>query len=184
MKKQLKNILIFLIVPIITGTISGIIVAKIQNINFIEALKIVLTSVISFVTKLLTLNIPVWVILIFIIILVILRIFKSIFFDNKIDVNLELKKIYKNYTEDSYNGIHYKWKWIETYDGQLLDDIHPICNCGCNLNYNSWNLDRYVTCPDCKKKYDTNNINENDAENVFINRCNKKTKEFVSNLKK
>lgn len=179
MKKHLKTILLIFIFPIITGIISGVITAKIQDINFLEALWLIIKVIFNFFLNLLTFKIPLWIILI--IIFVIIGIIKILIIindsKNKIESKkMEIKKVFQDYTEDYYDDIKYRWNWYESYDGVQITNLHPICECGCDLEYDMF--DSYIICPDCKKRY-KNTVDENSAERVFGNRYRKKLEKYI-----
>ena len=175
MKKNFNKILILFIIPIITGVISGVITAKIQEINFISALAIIFKFILDFIISILMFEMPVWLILIssFCIISAIktmLSIQNSSNNTTTLEKTQDEEKL-EQYVEDVYNGIKYRWKWYE-YDNELeMSNLHPICECGCDLEYSI--LDSYIECPDCKKEYE-NTVDENKAEKAFKNRYRKK----------
>ena len=173
MKQKIKTFIIIFIVPIITGVITS----KIENINFFQAIELIIKTLIDWSKTILLYKIPVWIILI--ILLLIFLILKVIIwiYNKKEKIKLieeDVKKVYKDYTTDCYNDINYKWIWKERYDGIEMNYLHPICTCGCDLinTYNS-----YIKCPDCKKSY-KNTINLEEAERVFLNRYRKRLEAY------
>ena len=48
------------------------------------------------------------------------------------------KRVFRDYTEDEYEGINYRWEWEEHYNGIEMINLHSICECGCTFNYSSF----------------------------------------------
>ena len=136
MKKYLKTIFLIFIIPIVTGIISGVITSKVENIDFVSALSVIIKKTFSFILKILTLKISIWIVLI--ILFVVIGVIKilNLISDNNNDIEAkkeELKKVFKNYTEDYYDGIKYVWDWYEMYNGIKMTNLHPVCECGCDF---------------------------------------------------
>lgn len=178
MKKYFKSIWLVFIIPIVTGVISGVITAKIEKINFISALVIMFEKIVSFILDILTFKVPIWIIVIGI--FIIIFIIKILIYIEDSNKNLEHqkeneKRVFKDYTEDEYEGIRYKWEWNEKYNGIEMINLHPVCECGCIFNYSLY--DSYLKCPDCKKRY-RNNVDLDSAMRVFANRYSKRLEKF------
>lgn len=176
MKKYFKLTCLIFIIPILTGVISGVITAKIENINFISALGIVLEKIFAFILNILTFKISIWVIAIVVFIIIVAIKILLYIEDNNNKKNIELKKeklksAFRNYTEDEYEGLKYKWEWKERSNGIEMINLHPVCECGCIFNYSPF--DNYLKCPDCKKTY-RNNVDLDSAMRVFANRYSKR----------
>ena len=171
----MKKILMLFIIPIITGVISGIITAEIQNINFISGLIIVFKFIFKIIKSLLLFKLPTLIILIMIFIIILLikiiRFIQTKKINNSTKEQNEEKTLLEEYVEDEYDGIKYNWKWYNSYEGLKITKLQPICECGCELTYDIF--DYYITCPDCKKQY-KNNVNVDSAKRVFKNRYRKK----------
>lgn len=183
MKKILKSAWLILIIPIITGIISGVITSKIENINFVEALSLIIKKIFSFILNTLTFKIPLWIIIVIVVIIAIIIKIALYLEYNKNEEEMQkenLKKVFRDYTEDEYEGIKYRWEWEEHYNGIEMINLHPICDCGCTFNYSSF--DSYLKCPDCKKQY-RNNVNLDSAKRVFANRYSKRLKKFKEERK-
>lgn len=181
MRKFLKSTWIYFILPLFVTVIGGLILSKIEDINFLLAVFKFLKLIFDFLIKILTLKISLWIIILLIIFLLII-----IFIINKTmsktdKKELMIKKIQDDYTEDYYNGLKYKWNWYKSFDGIQIGDIYPICECGCSFSYDIFDFE--LECPDCKKKY-KNNVDTDSAERVFINRYNKKIKQQKQKIKK
>lgn len=176
MRKFFKTGCLIFIIPIITGVISGVITSKVENINFISAMGVVIEKVFSFIQNVLTFKIPVWIIII--LFFIIIGIIKLLILINNKDNETktkEVKRVFRDYTEDYYDGIKYRWKWYETSNGIRITNLHPICECGCDLVYDMF--DSYIECPDCKKNF-RNKVDEDSAERVFANRYRKRLEQF------
>ena len=181
LKKILKSTWIYFVLPLFITVIGGLILTRIENINFLSAIFKFLKLIFGFFIKILTLKISLWIIILLIIVLLII-----IFIINKIVTKtdkkeLMIKKIHEEYTEDYYNGLKYRWNWYKSFDGIQIGDIYPICECGCTFSYDIFDFE--LECPDCKKKY-KNNVDTDSAERVFINRYNKKIKQQNQEIKK
>ena len=72
MKKFFKSACLILIVPIITGIISGVITEKIENINFVLAVSLVIKKIFLFILNALTFKISLWIIIVLVAIIVII----------------------------------------------------------------------------------------------------------------
>ncbi len=66
-------------------------------------------------------------------------------------------------------------EWYEASNGVRMTNLHPICECGCDLDCDIF--DSYIECPDCKKNF-RNKVDENSAERVFANRYRKRFEQF------
>lgn len=172
MKKFLKSTWLYFIVPLAVTVIGGLILTKIENVNFLSGIWEFIKLLFNFIIHILTLKISFWIIMLLVIVLFIINKIMLMIKESEITT----KKLYEDYTEDYYNGLKYRWTWRKSYDGIYIADIFPICECGCTFNYDMF--DRDLQCPDCKKTY-KNNVDTNSAERVFSNRYNKRVKEFL-----
>lgn len=99
MKKYFKTGCLIFIIPIITGVISGVITSKVENINFISAMRVVIEKVFSFIQNVLTFKIPFWIIII--LSFIIIGIIKLLILINNNDNETkkeESKRVFQDYT--------------------------------------------------------------------------------------
>ena len=174
--KYLKTIWQLIIAPLIVG----VILIKIENGKLFSDIMKFLKTIVNFIFSIFTIKIPLW--LIIIIIIVTIFIIYTIKKVKKSEQNLKKKTSlpHEDYTEDYYEGLKYEWTWYRGFEGLEIENIHPICECGCSFNYEFY--DRKLTCPDCKKEY-PNNVDIESAEKVFVNRYNKKLKKYKEEIK-
>lgn len=165
-----------LILSLLLGIIGNLIWTVIQTglnkVNFFEAFWQVPKIICDFVIKVLTLDVPVWGVLLVAVVIIL-----SFWTYIEIADKPQKDEPHKEYTADSYKGQKYKWEWW----GNTLAELRPICNeCDGELAPD----DRYgyhLICPNCDKQYQKPDVTtQNLASTYFVNKVNTKLK----NLKK
>ena len=154
MKTTVKKIFFSIVGTAFTTALSTVLVAYIQNINFIDALKFIF----DIIKKILTfqISIKVWTLIVVgIIVFLFLKAAIKVLDhkDNALD--------FLNYTEDRYKEWHFKWEYYKGYDGKYhIKNINPICRCGCSLslrqrNHNTYYTNGILVCPNCDTTYNS-----------------------------
>lgn len=158
LKKFISNPwLIAIVSPIITAGIF----AFIKDINFIEASDIIW----HFIKHILNYNISLKVIILVIVILFGgLKVYFKI-----LDYKEEFTPDWLRYTMDKYKEWYFKWDYIKYGNKYTIENIRPICRCGCGLNRKSQHKNIYygggaLVCPKCNNSY---NIVSDDDMNDF-----------------
>lgn len=156
--KNIKKIilnpwLIAIIAPIIT---TGI-VAVIKEVNFGQATKYIFNIIINILNY--KVSIKIILIVVAILILVFLMYIKLINFKE------EQKPAWINYTKDRYKEWFFKWTYIKVYNKYSIEDITPICKCGCILSRKDRHNNRYysngvLVCPKCNSSYSNLDIDD------------------------
>lgn len=182
--KKLKKVLlntwvISVISPIITAIIISAFTAFVNQINFFDAFKLLL----SWILKIVTFRIPLYVVAVGII-LFILAIYLYARIEESKESNLS---IWLNYTNDKYKSWTFKWEYYLGYNNKYeIKNIRPICQCGCELSMkdeyrNRWYSRGILLCPNCENTYPTmdRDIIE-DFEKILIHKIN--TENYPKNI--
>jgi hypothetical protein len=159
---NMKRIKLFIKTPLGYTIFGGIIVflfAKVFDIVFGSSIWPSIKSGFLFLCDLLNKNmeVPVWVIGLIPIVTIVLLLFAfwliAKYQEVKKGSNTNQKSSYLDYTEDSFDGVYYRWTYVATsHNTDTPFNIKPYCfNCKCLLIIN--------ICPKCKTNY-----------NVFVSR--------------
>jgi hypothetical protein len=152
LKKLLKN-------PWVLGTITSIlgtlifgaisfIVSLISQINFLTALQIVFSTIVNFIVIILTINIPLWGIILGILLL---------FFLLSRGVN-KIESAWLEFKSDRYKGWLLNWDYYLNLDNQYeIRRLRPVCFCGCELgeHFSRTRNNQCLYCPNCNEEYPT-----------------------------
>lgn len=170
--KRIKKILlnpwtIGIFSPIIATSIT----AKVKQIKFFEALKLLL----SWLIKIITFRVPLYLIVLGILFFIVII---------NISVKIEERKEenrpkWLNYTTDSYKDWIFKWQYnINYYNQCKIENLRPVCQCGCELSMKDDYKNRYygrgiLLCPNCENTYPTMDIDTlDDFEKILIHKIN------------
>lgn len=144
-----------------------------QNIDFSESFKQIFTTIGSFLKSILIFNIPVWIILIGVLILVLWNILFN--GDSIPEINFDdASNIPQKHRKTTLEFQDWLLKWDER--GNRIVNIRPICTCGCELSPKSdysGGIRYFLKCAYCGKKYNVfSEGNYRDAENVIVHTLN------------
>lgn len=158
-----------LLLGVVGNLVWSIIQIGLNKVNFFEAFWQVPNAVFSFVVYLLTLNVPVWSVLLVIAVVILL----FWFYVKITDKPQKNEPPYKDYLTDFYKGQKYRWRY---YDN-VIERLRPVCN-ECDGELAPDSLSGYnLICPNCDKQYRKPDVAElNLAMTYFINKANKKLK--------
>lgn len=184
MKKKGKIIgIISAIGVFIIPIIQGVVIHKIENINYIDALKKIFTNIFNFVISIMNFKVPIWLIsLLVILILLIIKIYTYI--KNAVDKD---EYEWEKYKTEKYEGLTYTWKYDNYLGEKKIKDLKPICECGCDLiikdSYNNYHkYQGYLVCPNCGKGYNNNFMQNRQAvSNIIVYKYNKMIKKYMEN---
>lgn len=168
MKKIIKSIWILFLLPILVTIVAGITLTKLENINIYEEILTFLRSIYNIVIFILTINIPLWMLLVIGIILFFIFLFIA-----KLN-NSNYKKWYEDYKDDIYKGVRYNWDYSELYNEAIIENFRPVCNkCKGELikksssgNYLYGTKQNY--CPNCDKILKTPDDEEIKIAEVYV----------------
>lgn len=143
------------IVNICTSLIVVVITPFVISITKKVSLKDSIFIILNFIKGILKFKIPIWVIALFIII-----IFATIYIVRLIkptDSN-EHPKWYYDFKAMNYKEWIFTWNYEKSYDGYEIQNLRPICSCGCELtDLNGLSYTHYsgsiLKCPNCEKTY-------------------------------
>lgn len=184
MKKFLKSIWVWFLLPVIVTVVGGIITSKLENINILEGILSFLKWIFNGIVFILTINIPLWLLLIigitlFVILLIIV----------KINNTNNSKKWYEDYNDDIYKDVRYAWNYSELYNEVKIKNFRPVCNkCKGELiqrssygNYHYGTAQNY--CPNCDEILKTPDSEEKNIANVYVhNKLIKKQEEAKNQI--
>ena len=152
--------------PVQSGLVVGLIllfisstgiVAWLQNIVWWEAIKNVVSTVWNAIVWFMTIDIPIWGILIFVVgLILILYIANIIYNATHSQSGYEQQTLdWLNYTSDTFDGFQYEWKYTGIDHEQCsIRDITVLCpNCGTSLLPTNRYNDSF-RCPRCNKYFD------------------------------
>ena len=101
MKKIIKSIWFWFLLPVLVTVVGGLILSKLENVDIFEGMLNFLKWIYNGIIFILTINIPLWVLLLIgIFLFIILSIISKIIDNNHINV----KRWYEDYTDDIYKG--------------------------------------------------------------------------------
>ncbi|MFB0831511.1 hypothetical protein ACEU2D_18150 [Brevibacillus laterosporus] len=160
MKKLLKHPLISATLATIIGTaIVTPVVAYINTIKWTEALGLMWSTVINWITLMLNFEIKLWWILVTILVfaLIIYLVYKFSSSSTEPD--------FYNYRTDIIDGISWQWIWnYDLYQGKHgIFNLHPICNhCKSELvQYDGYyEFENGIKCITCGYNKQVNNLND------------------------
>lgn len=171
MKKIIKSIWFWFLLPVLVTVVGGLILSKLENVDIFEGMLNFLKWIYNGFIFILTINIPLWVLLLIdIFLFIILSIISKIIDNNHINV----KRWYEDYNDDIYEGIRYAWNYSELYNEIKIKNFRAVCNkCkGELIKRSSYGNHHYGTaqnyCPNCDKILKTPNFEEIDIANVYV----------------
>jgi hypothetical protein len=154
---------------VIVFIISSVINSFVKDINIFEGLKNVAQFILNIFISILIFQIPVWVILLSIALIIIICLLV-------VKVTGEKPVEWLQYKNDNFFNWMFSWDYEKYGNTYKIKNIKPICaTCKCDLSsdygfYKNKNSD-YLYCPNCTTKY--NMIEHNtltDVEKVIITR--------------
>lgn len=151
--------------PVQSGLVVGIIllfisstgiVAWLQNIAWWTAIKNVISTIWNAVVWFMTINFPIWGILLFIVIVVAILYISNLIYNATHSPlsNEQMTLDWLKYTSDTFGQFKYEWKYVRSNNKcYAIDDITVICpNCGTTLLSEDTYHSSY-RCPRCDKYY-------------------------------
>lgn len=149
---------------IIANVIGPIIYAHIENIEILRAFTQIwgkiLMSIKQGIVGVITLEVPLWIILIVIVGVIGVRVIGM-----KFKGDASLKEDFLENTEEVYKQWLFTWKYTKRSEGYFIngDTFRPICKCRCELvnkqskvegEYIISSANGYLYCPNCQQYYD------------------------------
>lgn len=188
MNKKEKSGLYVFISAVAINVISSIIYAIIEKVDFFTALKSIWKILITFLVNLLSIELRLWQVLVFLLILVFVI---KLYFDikSKSKVNT-IRPVFMDFTNGVYKGIHNKWELVKTYDNRIkMENFRPICHCGAELttkrqhNHISYGKEK-LFCVNCDEiiEADFDYEIKEDAKLYFSNELNKKINQYNESI--
>ena len=171
MKKVIKSIWFWFLLPVLVTVVGGLILAKLENIKIYEGILTFLKWIYNGIIFILSINIPLWVLLLIgIFLFIILSIISKIIDNNHINV----KRWYEDYTDDIYKGVRYAWSYSELGNEINPENFRPVCNkCKGELiqkrthgNYHYGTEQNF--CPNCDKILKTPDYEDIDTAKVYV----------------
>ena len=186
MKKIIKSIWFWFLLPVLVTVVGGLILSKLENVDIFKGMLNFLKWIYNGIIFILTINIPLWVLLLIgIFLFIILSIISKIIDNNHINV----KRWYEDYTDDIYKGVRYGWSYSELGNEINPENFRPVCNkCkGELIKKKSHGNIHYGTaknyCPNCDEILETPTYEELDTAFVYIiNKLTKKYDEFKKQI--
>lgn len=148
LKKLFRNPLFITVFGGIVSTVaSSLIVSKVQSISIVDAIGTVVGNIYRFLIKVLLFEIPVWIILVGIALIIFALYIVAKIQDSKVQNPIQ------DYTEDIIDGIRWQWNWINWQRTNIFGDHilpTPICiNCEGNLVVNKVGYGEHLICRHC-----------------------------------
>lgn len=137
--------------PIIATTISTTWISLTQKVSLKDSIFII----VNFVKSILSFKVSIWIIALSMIIvfsiICIVRIIKTTYSN-------EHPKWYYDFKAMNYKEWIFTWNYEKLYDGYEIENLRPICSCGCELtDMNGLSYTHYsgsiLKCPNCEKIY-------------------------------
>lgn len=154
------------------GVISSLIVDFVNGDSIFSAIGTFFSFLARIVVEFFNLQIKVWCLLVFGIVVVIMLIILSKYLDRKQENE---KPSFLDYTSDSFWGICWEWTYEKQYDGKyMLDEVYPLCpKCKMALkrSYGYWEP---MKCVRCNIEYNIDSSNEDDAKLMIQDNIKKK----------
>lgn len=126
------------------SALAGVIFTAIYDLIKDKPILSTLINVFKWIwNKLFEIQIPLWIILLLIILIILFRKFKP-------KKNNQISD-FRKYTKDEFDGILWKWRWERNYNNKWsAQKITPVCDkCGTTTLLNEEYMDVYATCPRC-----------------------------------
>lgn len=138
-------------IAVLSPIITTLIVSFYKKVNIVEAIQLIL----KFLLTLFTYKISIWIIGLSLTI----TIFVFYFYIKITNINEEKEPEWLKYTYDTYKKWHFTWTYENYYGKYKIENIQPICSCGCRLIHkdrlnNTYYSNGILFCPNCKKTYD------------------------------
>ena len=171
MKKVIKSIWFWFLLPVLVTVVGGLILSKLENVNIIEGILTFLKWIYNGIIFILTIKIPLWILLVIgVILFIILLIIVKVTNNN----NNNCKKWYEDYNDDVYKGVRYTWSYSELYNEVNIKNFRPVCNkCKGELiqksthgNYHYGTEQNF--CPNCDKILKTPDYEDIDTAKVYV----------------
>lgn len=158
MLKKIKEILnnqwvVNICAPLIVAGITTFGVSMTQKVNLRESLIIIF----NFIKDILNCKIPLWSILLFLLFVLVVRVL-IISLKSKNSISREHPDWYYDFKTMKYKNWIFTWNY-EEYGGEYtIENIRPICSCGCELtDLNGFQYRNFMgsilKCPNCEKTY-------------------------------
>ena len=128
MKKFWKSPWAHTLASAVLGFISTLIADCVKGIEVFSTLKIIITTLIKWMTIFLNFEIRVWWILAFVGACIILLILLSKYFDYKNTQNPPRPDVFQEYTSDTLQGVCWEWYWSrDSFGDYQLKGLTPVC---------------------------------------------------------
>lgn len=140
------------LIAILSPIVTTYIVAIVKNIKFLDAIKVIC----NFIQDVLNYKISLKFNVLFILILfIIIKIYIKI-----VELKKDSEPLWLNYTKDTYGEWYFSWEYEKHYNNYSIENIHPICRCGCSLSkrrqHNNMHYGNGVlVCPKCDACYES-----------------------------
>lgn len=139
-------------IAILAPIITTIIVACFKRVNIIEAIQLIF----NFMEYIFNYKISIWVIIMTLSIIVIV----FYCYIKITHISEEPKPKWLNYTQDTYKKWIFKWTYEKNYGKYSIENLQPVCSCGCGLIQKSQINSIYygggiLYCPKCNSTYAT-----------------------------
>lgn len=186
MKKNLKSIWFWFLLPVLATVVGGLIESKLEKVNIFEGILYFFKWIYDGIIFILNIKIPLWLLLIIFLLLFIVLLIIAKVTDNN---NNNSKKWYEDYTDDIYKGIRYAWSYSESFNEIKPENFRPVCNkCKGELikksSHGNWHYGTPKNyCPNCDIILETPTYEESDTASVYIiNKLTKKYEEFKKQI--
>ena len=148
-------------IAILSPIITTAIVVYFKKLNFIESVKLIY----NFIVSIFNYKISIWIIVFSLAIII----FIFYCYMKITNISEEKEPEWLKYTHDTYKKWNFKWTYEKNYGKYNIENIQPICSCGCNLIHkdrlnNTYYGNGILFCPNCKKTYE---VIGNDIINEF-----------------